>query len=43
MEGLLQTNWFDGPAIPQNLFKEEVGNLATIDKLDETSETESSE
>jgi len=43
MEGLLQPNWFEGPAIAHNLFREEeVGNLATTDKLDESSETESS-
>jgi len=42
MEGLLQPYWFDGPAIPHDLFREEeVGNLATTDKLDESSETES--
>ena len=44
MEGLLQPNWFDWPAIPHNLFREEeVGNLATTVKLDEPSETESSD
>jgi len=44
MEGLLQPNWFDGPAIPHNLFREEeFGNLATTDKLHEPSETESSD
>jgi len=40
----LATPMFDGPAIPHNLFREEeVGNLATTDKLDEPSETESSD
>jgi len=43
MEGLLQPNCFDGPAIPHNLFREEVRNLPTTDKLDEPSETESSD
>ena len=44
IEGLLQPNWFDGAAIPHNLFsEEEVGNLATTDKLHEPSETESSD
>jgi len=44
MERLLQPKWFHGPAIPHNLFREEeVGNLATTDKLDEPYETESSD
>jgi len=44
MEGLLQPNWFDGPAIPHNQFRpKEVWNLATTDKLDASSETESSD
>jgi len=43
MEGMLQPNWFHGPGIPHNLFRHKVGNLATTDKLDESSETESSD
>jgi len=44
IEGMLQPNWFDGPPIPHNLFREEkVGNLTTTNKLDEPSETESSD
>jgi len=43
MEGMLQPNWFHGPGIPHNLFRHKVGNLATTDKLDEFSETESSD
>jgi len=44
IEGLLQPNWFAGLAIPHDLFREEeVGNLATTDKLNESTETESSD
>jgi len=43
MEELLQPNWFDGPAIPHDLFRDEVGNLDTTGKLHEPSETESSD